>query len=386
MTRARWRVGLVVLGLVCAAVALLVGLSDLARFFEVYLIAYALWLALALGCLGLAMIQFLTGGRWGLATRRIFEAGAATLPLLAVLFLPILVGVPTLYEWAHPEAVAANAVLEHKQLYLNVPFFIVRAVIYFATWLAIALLLRRWSLQQDASPDLRRVRRLQRLSVIGLLVLPVTYSFAAIDWWMSLEPDWFSTMYPPLVCMVGLLTAFAFTVLLVVLLGDRSALHAVVNSSLLNDLGSLLLAFLMLWAYMMFFQYMLIWAGNLTEEITWYTRRAEGDWMPVAWALAGVGFLLPFWLLLFRPLKRKPRTLGGVAALVLVTQVVDVYWFIQPSFAPNGPRVSLLDPLLLVGLGCLWLVVFFWRLGSVPLIPVNDPRLESALEHAHAAA
>jgi hypothetical protein len=382
----RSRLGLLVLGVLCAGLAVLLGLADMARFFQAYLIAYSLWLALALGCLGLAMIQFLTGGRWGLVTRRISEAGGATLPLLAVLFVPVLIGLPTLYEWTHPEAVAASAILEHKQLYLNVPFFIVRAVIYFATWLVLALLLRRWSLQQDSDPDLHVVRRLQRLSVIGLLVLPVTYSFAAIDWWMSLEPEWFSTMYPPLVCMVALLIALASSVLLIAMLGGRPPLDSVVDPNLLNDLGSLLLAFLMLWAYMMFFQYMLIWAGNLTDEITWYTRRAEGDWMPVAWGLAGVGFLVPFWLLLFRPLKRKPRTLGAIAALVLLTQVVDVYWFIQPSFAPNGPRLSLLDPLLVVGLGSLWLLVFGWRWTAAPLIPVNDPRVESAMEQAHATA
>jgi hypothetical protein len=383
---ARWRIGLLVLGLACVGMAVLIGLGDAARFFQAYLIAYSLWLGLALGCLGLAMIQFLTGGRWGLVTRRVFEAGAATAPLMAVLFLPVLIGLPTLYEWTHAEAVAADPLLEHKQLYLNVPFFIVRAVIYFATWLVLTTLLRRWSLQQDTNPDLKLVRRLQRLSVIGLLVVPVTYSFAAIDWWMSLEPEWFSTMYPPLVCMVALLIAFGFAVLAITLLGGRPPLDAMVDPSLLNDLGSLLLAFLMLWAYMMFFQYMLIWAGNLTDEITWYTRRAEGNWMPVAWALAGVGFLLPFWLLLFRPLKRTRRRLGALAALVVLTQVVDVYWFIQPAFEPTGPRVTPTDLLLAVGLGSLWLVAFAWRLATAPLIAREDPRLHTALEHVHASA
>jgi hypothetical protein len=290
------------------------------------------------------------------------------------------------YGWTHADAAAADPTLTLRAVYLNVPFFVARAVGYFIAWNAIALLLARWSSLQDRTADPRVLRRLQRLSIVGLLVLPLTASFAAIDWWMSLEPDWVSTVYPGLVCMSDLLLALAFAVVLIAGLGRRTPLTAVLTPSRLNDLGSLLLAFLMLWAYLMYFQYMLIWAGNLPDEIAWYVRRAEGGWEPLAWTLAGVGFLAPFWLLLFRPLKRSPRWLGSIAALLLVMQVVAVYWLVEPAFAPDGPVLDMLQPLLWVALGGLWLGAFAWRLGNLPLLPPNDPRLAPALEAARATA
>lgn len=361
MIRASLSVGILVL-----VVAIAVGLSDPERFLRAYLLGYTFWLCLALGCLGLAFIQFLTGGVWGLVTRRIFEAGASTLPLLAALFMPILIGLAGLYPWTH-------TVDEHKALYLNVPFFAARAVGYFVVWLVLAELLRRGV-------------RLQRLSVVGLLLLPLTASFAAIDWWMSLEPEWFSTIYPPLWCMVALLIALAFTIVVVTLLAERQPLRDVVGARVLNDLGSLLLAFLMLWAYMTYFQYMLIWSGNLKDEIAWYTRRAEGGWLPIAWFLVGGGFLAPFWVLLFRGLKRSRRWMGTIAAWLLLVQVLDVLWLVEPAFAPSGPRLDWLSLLVFVGVGGLWLAVFTWRLMAAPLLPLDDPRLEPALEQARAPA
>jgi hypothetical protein len=373
-------------GVVALAISVGLGLADPARFFRDYLVAYTFWLGLALGCLGVALVQFLTGGVWGLLTRRIFEAGAATLPVLAVLFVPVLLGLPSLYVWTHTEAVAVDPNLAHKAIYLNVPFFVGRAIVYFAAWIGIALLLTRWSRLQDRTTDPYILRRLQRLSIVGLLVLALTVSFAAIDWWMSLEPDWVSTLYPGLMCMSDLLLALAFAVLLIAGPGRRGPLAAVLTPGRLNDLGSLLLAFLMLWAYLMYFQYMLIWAGNLPSEISWYVRRAEGGWEPLAWFVAGVGFLAPFWLLLFRPLKRSGRWLGAIAGLLVVMQVVAEYWLVEPAFAPDGPVFDLLQPLLGIALGAVWLSVFAWRLRTAPLLPPNDPRLLPAMEAARATA
>jgi len=353
-------------GAVALAISAGFGFGDPERFFRAYLLGYTFWLCLALGSMGLAFIQFLTGGVWGLATRRIFEAGASTMPLLAALFVPVLIGAPTLYLWTHsPDP--------HKAVYLNVPFFDLRAVVYFTVWIILAELLRRGI-------------RLQRLSVIGLLLLPLTASFAAIDWWMSLETEWFSTLYPPLWCMVLLLSALAFAIVVVTVLAERRPLRNVMGPRVLNDLGSLLLAFLLLWAYMTYFQYMLIWSGNLTDEITWYTRRAEGGWLPVAWFLVGGGFLAPFWVLLFRGLKRSRRWLGAVAGWLLLVQLVDIVWLIEPAFAADGPVLDWLPPLLWIGVGGLWLAMFAWRLMAAPLLPLDDPRLEPALDQAHATA
>jgi hypothetical protein len=330
------RLGLAVVGVVCLAIAMVGGVASPARFFEDYLIRYT-WLAL--GCLGLAMIHDVTGGTCGLITRRIFESGAATLPLLALFFLPVLAGLPSLYPW--------TTTTNFKTLYLNVPFFVARAVLYFVVWIAIARLPRRWS-------------------VLGLVVLGLPASFAAIDWWMSLEPDWFSTMYPPMIGIGDVLVAMAFTVLLVIRLRRTSP---ILTPPILNDLGSLLLAFVMLWAYMTFFQYMLIWSGNLADEITWYVRRTTGGWLPVAWSVAGVGFVLQFSLLLFRGLKRNPRTLAAVAALLVCAHILDVYWLAEPAFSPLGPVLDWVLPLIWIGIGAVWLALVTDRLAAPPVRP-----------------
>jgi hypothetical protein len=357
------------------ALAVVLGIGNSAAFFRTYLTAYIVWLGLGLGCSGVAMVQFITGGAWGLATRRILEAGAATLPLLAALFVPLLVGLPQLYSWARPEAVAADAGLQHKAVYLNLPFFVVRTVVYFASWIVLTYLLRRWSLAQDRAVDPLLLRRLQRLSVIGGLVLGLTVSFAVIDWLMSLEEDWFSTVYPGAVGMNMLVGALSMTIVVLVILARSSPLDGVLTPRVANDLGSLLLAFLMLWAYMSFFQYLLVWAGNLSDEIPWYLRRTQGGWMPVALTMPFVGFLLPFWLLLFRPLKRNRRWLAWIAGLVLGMRLVEAYWLVAPPFEPGGPTLGPLDVLTFVGLGGAWLAVFGWQLGARPLLPLNDERL-----------
>jgi len=374
-----------VVGLLGLLLSVVGGLGNAQGFFRAYLLAYTFWLGLGLGSLGVVFVQFLTGGVWGLVTRRVFEAGAATLPLLAVLFLPLLLGLPQLYVWARPEAVAADAVLQHKAIYLNGPFFVSRSLVYLLAWVILAVLLRRWSVAQDQTDDPAALKRLQRLSIVGALVLALTASFAAIDWLMSLDAAWFSTMYPPLVAMSDLLLALAFGIVVVIRLAPRSPLDEVLTPQVCNDLGSLLLAFLMLWAYLAFFQYLLIWAGNLSDEIPWYLRRIDGGWLPVAVTLAVVGFAVPFYLLLFRPLKRNRRSLAAIAWLLIAMRLLDVVWLVVPPFEPAGPLVSWLDVAALVGVGGLWLAVFGWQLGARPLLSPNDPRLRPVLEAASEA-
>lgn len=381
----RLQVVALVVGGVGLIVTVLLGLNNLDGFFRSYLMAEMLWLGLALGCLGVVLVQFLTGGQWGFATRRIFEAGVGTVPLMAVLFVPILFGLPRLYAWAQPADVAADVILQHRAPYLNLPFVLGRSIVYLAVWVALALVLRRWSLIQDENDDLLILRRLQRFSVIGLIALGFTVSFAAIDWLMSLDADWYSTMYPPLVGTSFMLFALAFGILMTTTLAGATQLREVVTPRLFNDLGSLLLAFLMLWGYMEYFQYLLIWAGNLTDEIPWYLRRIEGGWLGVALALGGIGFLVPFWFLLFRPLKRNPRTLRAIAALLIVMRLVDTYWLVKPPFEPGGPLVSWLDIAAVVGLGGVWLAVFLRQLTGRPLLVRYDPRFVPALEAAREA-
>lgn len=376
----------VVVGVLGLVFTVLLGANSLDRVFQSYLMAETLWLGLALGCTGIALLQFLTGGNWGLATRRIFEAGAATLPVAVVLFIPILFGLPRLYAWTRPADVAADPILQHRVPYMNMPFFLTRTAIYFVVWVGLAYLLRRLSRLQDESDDPLHLRRLQRFSIVGLILLGLTVTFAAIDWLMSLDADWYSTMYPPLVGMSFMLFALAFGILLTTILAQRTAIGEVVTPQLYNDLGSLLLAFLMLWTYMEYFQYMLIWAGNLTDEIPWYLRRIEGSWLIVAILLGGLGFLVPFWFLLFRAIKRNPRTLAAVAALLVVMRFIDAYWLVKPPFEPAGPTPSFLDIFAVIGLGGVWLAVFIWQLTTQPLLVRYDPRLALTLEAAREPA
>lgn len=352
------------------------------QFFRSYLFAFLFWAGIALGCMAVAMLHHVTGGAWGLAIRRPLESGMRTLPLVAILFLPIALGVGRLYEWAHPDAVAADPILRHKSLYLNVPFFLGRAAVYFGAWLVLSYLLNRWSLEQDATGDRSIARRLQLLSSAGLVLYGLTVTFASIDWAMSLEPHWFSTMYGVLFIAGQGLSAFAFIVVVLVLIAGRSPLAQFVEAKHYHDLGKLMLAFVMFWAYVSFSQYLVIWAGNLPEEIPWYLRRLQGGWGWVGAALVVLHFALPFFLLLPASANRNPRILLGVAGLVLFMRLVDIFWLTRPAFAEEGLHLHWMDLLAPVGVGGLWLGAFLWQLGKRPLLPVNDPEMQQALAHA----
>ena len=352
-----------------------------AQFFHSYLFAFLFWAGIALGCMAVAMLHHITGGAWGLPIRRPLESGTRTLPLMALLFLPIVAGARKLYEWADPAAVARDAALQHKSLYLNVPFFFGRAVLYFAAWLAFAYFLNRWSLQQDATGGRTIDRRLQLLSSAGLVVYGLTVTFASIDWAMSLEPHWFSTMYGVLFIAGQGLSAFAFIVVVLVLLSERAPLSGYVAARHYHDLGKLMLAFVMFWAYVSFSQYLIIWAGNLPEEIPWYLRRLQGGWGWIAAAILLFHFVLPFLMLLPASANRNPRVLAAVAGLVVFMQLVEIFWLTQPPFAGGHFRLHWMDLLAPIGVGGLWLAVFSWQLGKRPLLPLNDREMQEALAH-----
>jgi hypothetical protein len=352
------------------------------QFFRSYLFAFLFWAGVALGCLAVTMLHHVTGGAWGLAIRRPLESGTRTLPLVAILFLPIAFGLGRIYEWAHPEAVAADPILKHKSLYLNVPFFLGRAVVYFGAWLVLAYFLNRWSLEQDASADRTIARRLQLFSSAGLVLYGLTVTFASVDWAMSLEPHWFSTMYGVLFIAGQGLSAFAFIIAVLVLIAGRSPLAQFVEAKHYHDLGKLMLAFVMFWAYVSFSQYLIIWAGNLPEEIPWYLRRLQGGWGWIGAALVVLHFALPFLLLLPASANRNPRILLGVAGLVLFMRLVDVFWLTRPAFAEGDFHLHWMDLLAPIGVGGLWLAAFFRELGKRPLLPVNDPEMQQALAHA----
>jgi hypothetical protein len=346
-----------------------------AQFFRSYLLGYLFWLGIALGCLPLTALHNLSGGAWGLVIRRALQSGLATLPLLAVLFLPLVLGLGHIYVWARPEVVAGDAILQHKSAYLNVPFFLVRAAVYFAVWIAVARTLVAWAIGDDVPSEDPAARRLRQLSGPALALYGATMTFASIDWAMSLEPHWSSTMYGVLFTGGQILAALAFVIAVTVLLAARAELVEAVAPGHWQDLGNLLLAFVMLWAYFAFSQYLIIWSGNLPEEIPWYLHRLAHGWFAIAIALIVFHFALPFLLLLSRGVKRRAVHLGMVAGAVVCMRFIDLFWMIVPEFTSEGPRVHWMDVAAPIGLGGIWLAAFLWQLGRQPLLP-------RGLEHA----
>jgi hypothetical protein len=375
---------LVLAGAVLLAICIVAGVADKAEFFRSYLIAFLFWIGITLGSLALLMVQHLTGGRWALVIRRILEAGTRTLPLMAVAALPLLAGLKTLYSWSRPGQ--TDPVIVAKQSYLNPEFFIVRMVFYFAIWFMLSYFLNKWSRQEDAGEaGLPLWMRLEGLSGIGLVLYGFTVTFASIDWVMSLEPNWYSTIYGMLFMVAQALAAMSFSIAILVWLSGRKPLSQVVRPAQFQDLGSFLLTFVMLWAYLEFSQFLIIWGGNLSAEIPWYVRRMEGVWGDVGLLLVLLSFFFPFFLLLFRHVKRRTRSLLIVALLVLVMRLVDMYWMVLPAFGGGNVRLTWMDVALPFGMGGVWFAYFLWQLQRMPILPVHDPRMEEmagqAVEH-----
>ncbi len=370
-----------------------------------YLTGWSFWFGLSLGGLCLTMLHHLTGGRWGLAVRRPFESAGMTLLPMAVLLLPVVLGAfdssGSLYRWANPEWVEHHEVVKAKAGYLNPGFFAVRYVLYFALWVPLAWLLYRWSSEQDATTPYAKAgyadpsRRLAVLSGPGLAAVFLSATFAIVDWIMSLEPDWYSSMHPVMVLVGWGLCTWAGGTIVTALLRHRAPLDRINRPILFNDLGNLMLAFTMLWAYTSFMQFLIIWSGNLAEEIPWYLRRIRGGWEFIAVLLIAFHFFAPFFLLLMRGLKRQPELLRRLALAILVIHFLDLCWLILPSAAedPLGSQVGLspigilLSAAAAVGVGGVWLLVFSHFLAARPLAPMGDPAVEylsDDLIHEHA--
>ncbi len=350
---------------------------DRDQFLRSYLFAYLYGTGMGLGCMGILLLHHVVGGKWGMVIRRMCEAGARTLPYMAVLLIPVLAGMGTLYVWTRPEA-AQDANIQAKAAYLNVPFFILRAVFYFLVWTFYAHMLSKWSAEQDRTGDDRLIGRMHALSAPGLVVFVLTTTFAFVDWIMSLEPHWFSTIYGAMFLVGQVLESFALIIALLIVLSRQAPLKDYVTPQHFHDLGNLMFAFTVLWAYLSFSQFLIIWAGNLPEEIPWYVRRLNGGWGWVAFTLVVFHFALPFLLLLQRGIKRRADLLFKVCLLMIVIRLVDVYWVVEPSLYDRQLKVHWMDfatPLLVGGA---WLALFFGQLKSRPLVPLRDPRLQGA--------
>jgi len=370
---------LLVAGIAGLGVSAIGGLFNPTQFFQSYLMAYMLCLGTTLGCLALGMVHQLSGGAWGVVLRRPIGAAIRVLPLLTLLFLPIVFGMGRLYVWTHADAVAASELLQHKRPYLNVPFFLARAALYFLVWNGISQVLNRWSLEQDRTGDPRIARRMQRLSAGGLVAYGLTITFASFDWLMSITPDWYSTIFGVLIIGGQGVSALAFLIVAIAWLNRRPPLDRIIMPEHFHDAGNLMLAFVMLWAYFSFSQYLIIWAGNLPLEISWYQHRLQTGWRFIGIALVLFHFAVPFLILLSRRVKRRSTTLARVALAILAARLVDLFWLIAPDFHRDGVSVSWLDVLLPVSLVSLWLGTFVWQLRGRAILPVHDPEFDETL-------
>lgn len=384
----RLQTGALAVGAIAIVGAAVLGFGNATGFFQAYLMAFLFCLGLSLGALILMVVQHLAGGSWGALISRPLEAAAGLLPLLAVLFIPLLFGMDRLFVWSDAEYVAGHQVVANKSAYLNVPFFIVRAVIYFAIWSGAALLYRRLSARQDASggDGGRLGYRLKSMSGMWIVVYVMTMTFAGIDWAMSVTPAWFSGIYPTILMISQAITAMAFIILVMIALAKRNAsVDALLTPKRLQDLGNFLMAFTMFWAYVQISQLIIIWSNNVVETAEWYVIRLGPDWVGLAAFLLFFGFFAPFMILFSRWVKRKRRSLAIVAVWAIVVQILNIFWFLIPAFGRSGAQVRLLDILLLLGMVLIWLAGYARLLSSRNVLPVNDPRLlRATAEHHHA--
>jgi hypothetical protein len=349
-------------------------------FFVSYLFAHEFFLGLSLGALGLLMIHHLTGGYWGYSVRRFLESATGNLALLAVLFVPVFFGLRYLYPWKESSVIATDEILRSRLGYLNTPGYIIRSAVVLAIWIVMARLLLKWSAEQNATPSVAPTRKLRTLSGPGLVVYPVTMTFAALDWLMSLEKDWYSTMFAVMICIGQLLSALAFVILLVCSATRSRQLGSIISTEdTLHKMGNLLLAFTMMWAYLEFGQLLITWSGNLPHEISWYLNRVADGWRWVCVFLFLFNFFIPFFLLLMRPVKRRPKTLASVAACIIIAHIADVWWTIAPSLHPAHLYFTAWTFVTFLGIGGIWSAAFIKNLESRPLVPLNDPRFAVAV-------
>jgi len=367
-----------IVGAAALVVCALYGLYSPASFFRAYLISFLMWVGVSLGALAIVEIGRLTGGRWAAQLRPVLGPAAQAMPLLLALFLPILLGMHFIFPWANTETVANDAELRQKTLYyLNVPGFIIRAAFYFAAWIGFAYVVTPPRAAGSPPLSIADKRRLGIISALGLGFFGLTVTFASIDWAMSLEPEpkWFSTIYGVMWAVGMILSAFSFGVAYV------CAFNPDADKQVLRDLANLLMAFTLVWVYMAFSQYLLIWSGNLREEIPWYLRRGQGVWSGMAFLLFLFQFAVPFAILLSGNVKTNPRLLLGVALLVFLMRFVDIFWLTAPAF-PNNGDLFFLQPLAFVGIGGLWIAAFIWlKPSTVPdIVTVAEPAGELAHE------
>jgi hypothetical protein len=376
------------IGAVCAvlgvAVCAILGAGNPKQFFFSWLVAFLFFLSLTLGALFFVLIQYATQGGWGIVVRRIGETTFATIPLMAALFLPVLLGMRDLYSWSVPGAAEQDALLRWKAPYLNVSFFLIRAAIYFGAWSFIALLYYRSSRSQDATGDPGVTARLRRFAGPSIIVLALTSSFASVDWIMSLTPHWYSTIFGVYFFAGSFVGFIALLSVVAVAMRGAGLLDMAITAAHLQDIGKFLFAFTAFWAYIAFSQFFLIWYANLPEETSWYLARIQGSWKAVSIFLMAGHFGAPFFYLMGYAVKRRGSTLAIGGAWLLLMHFVDLYWQVMPTLHPEGIRPSILDVAAFLAVGGCFVAAASWLMRRQALVPLRDPRLAESLAFENA--
>ena len=376
-----------IVGVVFGLIALILAFLRPEQFFRAYLLGFMCWLGVSLGSMAILMIRHLTGGGWGMVIRRILGAAMRTLPLLALLFIPIILGMHKLYIWAQPlDQIADKHLREHlkdiTKTYLTTNGFVIRAIFYFAIWNLLSYLLSHWSRQTDRAGAADNTERFKAVAGPGLILYGFTISFAAIDWVMSLDPSWISTIFGLVILIGEVLSAMCFAVVVERILFNYKPMSEMLSPDFVHDHGKWMLTFVMVWAYFNYSQWLIIWAGNLPSEITYYMRRLNGGWGYVGLFIIIFHFAIPFGTLLSRPFKRNIRKLVWLAVWLMLMRYLDLFWIIEPNFSTTF-HVTVADIVVPIAIGGFWLAYFFRNLGSLPLLPLYDPSAGEVLHPQH---
>ncbi len=374
-----------VVGGLCLLLCVAAFFINRAHFFQSYLFAFFYWAGFSIGGLGILLLNNVVGGKWGVLIRRLLEAKMRILPVVALLFLPIVIGIPYLYPWAN-DALHHSKVLQHKAPYLNVPFFLVRAVFYFAIWIFWGSWVQRLTDRQDRTGDPTLVVRLRQISAPGLLIFVFTATFAFIDWILSADAEFFSTVFGAILLIGNVLETFALSIVVLILISRGDRWGGRVNYKLLHDLGNLMFAFTIFWTYLSASQIIIVWPANLPMEIGYYIARTQGFWKVMTWAIGLTMFAIPFLALLSQDRKRDPKRLIRVAVWLLCANLLFAFWIVIPMYRADGFAIYWTDVVAFFGVGGVWLYAYLGQLRKRPLMPLHDPRLPEPIVEEEALA
>jgi hypothetical protein len=376
---ARAQMPSLVIGIIGAIACLAGFVINRDEFFKAYLPSYIFWFEINAGALGILMLQYVTGGEWGVLIRRPLGAAARSMFIMVLFFIPIAIGMQHIYPWADPDIVAHDSVLQAKQIYLNRTFFLGRAAFFFACWLLWAWRIRALSLRfyEDRAPETELARR--KWAALGLPMIVLTLTFTAIDWMMSLEPKWYSSMYGITFVVSCGLSAYAYVTFLLTQLAKTKAMAGILKPSHFRDLGNLMLAFVMFWAYTGFSQFLLIWYGNIREEVPYYLKREHGMWGFIALMLILFHFFLPFFMLLMRSIKDRPQTIAIVAVIILAMRYIHTYWLIGPAYYGDRFYFSWMSIAALLAISGIWFWAFVNQLKGQTIIPIHETWVDEAI-------